>query len=110
MPYREEINAERSLVTSPGTCLGALCERLGAVKHNVASALRTNRVYVCERKYRSDQGVQTPTERTDRVTYMNKGGTAERIGPCDEGLIVPAVFCTVERQGDFANASQRGIT
>ena len=48
--------------------------------------------------------------RTDRVTYMNKGGTAERIGPCDEGLIVPAVFCTVERQGDFANASQRGIT
>ena len=48
--------------------------------------------------------------RTDRVTYMNKGGTAERIGHCDEGLIVPAVFCTVERQGDFANASQREIT
>ena len=38
--------------------------------------------------------------RTDRVTYMNKGGTAERIGPCDEGLIVPAVFCTVQRPGE----------
>ena len=81
MPYREEINAERSLVTSPGTCLGALCERLRAVKHNVASALRANRVYVCERSYRSDQGEKRLTERADQVTYMNKGGTAERIGP-----------------------------
>ena len=110
MPYREEISAERSPVTGPRTCLGALCERLRAVKHNVASALRANRVYVCERKYRSDQGVQTPTERTDRVTYMNKGGTAERIGPCDEGLIVPAVFCMIQRQSDFAIVSERRIT
>ena len=62
---------------------------------------------------REDAGqimAQNGWRRVDQVTYMNKGGTAERIGPCDEGLIVPAVFCTVERQGDFANASQRGIT
>ena len=31
-------------------------------------------------------------ERTGRATYMNKGGTAERIGPCQEGLVAPAVF------------------
>lgn len=30
--------------------------------------------------------------RMDRAAYMNKGGTAENIGPCDEGWIVPAVF------------------
>ena len=97
MPYREKIIAERSLVTGPRTCLGALCERLRVAKHNVTSALRANRVYICERKYRSDQEAQTPAEGTGRVTYMNKGGTAERIGPCEEGLIVPAVFCTVQR-------------
>lgn len=92
MPYREKIIAERSLVTGSRTCLGALCERLRAVKHNVASALRANRVYVCERSHRSGQIDQMPTEGRNRVTYMNKGGTAERIGPCFEGLIVPAVL------------------
>ena len=47
------------------------------------------------------------TVRTDVVTYVNKGGTAERIGPCEEGLIVPAVFCMIQRQGDFANDSEQ---
>ena len=32
------------------------------------------------------------TRSVDRVTYVNKGGTAEKIGPCREGLIVPAVL------------------
>ena len=56
-------NLPRSFVRAPA-----------GAKYNVASALRANRVYICYH------------------TYMNKGGTAERIGPCDEGLIVPAVL------------------
>ena len=60
-------------------------------KHNVASALRTNRVYICYH------------------TYMNKGGTAERIGPWDGGLIVPAVFCTVQRQGNFRENNESSL-
>ena len=63
------------------------------------------------REYTTSVGTDGVSAASDGAfAYMNKGGTAERIGPCDEGLIVPAVFCTVERQGDFANASQRGIT
>ena len=49
---------------------------------------------------REDAGqimAQNGWRRVDQVTYMNKGGTAERIGPCDEGLIVPAVFVVVQR-------------
>ena len=72
----------------------------GSSKHNVASALRANRVYVCERSYRSDHGAKRLTERADQVTYMNKGGTAERIGPCEEGLIVPAVLHFYTEKGE----------
>lgn len=80
------------MVTDSRTCLGALCERLRAAKHNAASALRMNEVYVCGENASRIRACGMFFVRMDRAAYMNKGGTAENIGPCDEGWIVPAVF------------------
>ena len=54
---------------------------------------------------REDAGqimAQNGWRRVDQVTYMNKGGTAERIGPCQEGLIVPAVLHFYTEKGELS--------
>ena len=66
-------------------------------------------MYVCERRYRSDRDKQNVAcENGSRHIYEQGWYRRENRSLC-EGLIVPAVFCTVQRQGDFANASELGI-
>lgn len=100
MPYREEINAERSLVTSPRTCLGALCERLWVVEAQRSVRVKgESSVYM--REYTTSVGTDGVSAASDGAfAYMNKGGTAERIGPCEEGLIVPAVLHFYTEKGE----------